>query len=214
MTLPPSTVVHDVRTRRKEHNCQSPLRKSSSELCALSDLSEDEYNERLKSIQATQRLHSKYILHCLKIEKIWFYMDGLSLSSMFSHFTDLQSPETTYMCDLSCSNPEGIVTKAEPIGSFYPRGAILHLSTCNRTISQIAGASGWNVLSITKAINLVNKGSRLIGTNPDVNGPTENGIAPATGAFVSAIECATGFVQINNHTIPPSLKNAGKKAFY
>lgn len=45
---------------------------------------------------------------------------------------------------------------------------------------------------IEKAIELINKGAKLIGTNPDITGPTERGIMPATGALISPIEIATG----------------------
>ncbi|MBE6645312.1 MAG: HAD family hydrolase [Ruminococcaceae bacterium] len=45
---------------------------------------------------------------------------------------------------------------------------------------------------IEKAISLVNKGAKLIGTNPDTTGVTETGIFPATGALVAPIEIATG----------------------
>ena len=45
---------------------------------------------------------------------------------------------------------------------------------------------------IEKAVNLVRKGARLVGTNPDLTGPIENGIAPATKALISPIELATG----------------------
>ena len=45
---------------------------------------------------------------------------------------------------------------------------------------------------IEKAIALVNKGAKLIGTNPDTTGVTESGIMPATGALVAPIEIATG----------------------
>ena len=43
-----------------------------------------------------------------------------------------------------------------------------------------------------KALNLVAKGARLIGTNPDMTGPVENGIAPACKALVLPIEATTG----------------------
>ena len=46
--------------------------------------------------------------------------------------------------------------------------------------------------TLTKATNLVLNGAKLIGTNSDVSGPIENGIAPACGALVSPIEIATG----------------------
>ncbi|MBO7177123.1 MAG: HAD family hydrolase [Clostridia bacterium] len=45
---------------------------------------------------------------------------------------------------------------------------------------------------LEKAIALVNKGAKLIGTNPDTTGPTEHGIMPATGSLMAPIEIATG----------------------
>jgi NagD protein len=41
-------------------------------------------------------------------------------------------------------------------------------------------------------VNLVLRGARLIGTNPDVSGPVENGITPSTKALIAPIEIATG----------------------
>lgn len=45
---------------------------------------------------------------------------------------------------------------------------------------------------IERAINLVMKGAKLIGTNPDLTGPVESGFIPACGALISPIELATG----------------------
>jgi NagD protein len=45
---------------------------------------------------------------------------------------------------------------------------------------------------ITRAVRLIVAGARFIATNPDVTGPTEGGIAPATGAVAALIERATG----------------------
>jgi NagD protein len=50
----------------------------------------------------------------------------------------------------------------------------------------------YNYDKIEHAINLVLRGAKLIGTNPDVSGPVENGIAPATKALIAPIEIATG----------------------
>ena len=50
----------------------------------------------------------------------------------------------------------------------------------------------YNFEKIEKAIELVLKGAKLIGTNPDITGPTEHGIMPATGALIAPIEIATG----------------------
>ncbi|MDD2578725.1 MAG: HAD family hydrolase [Clostridia bacterium] len=46
--------------------------------------------------------------------------------------------------------------------------------------------------SIRKAVNLVLNGAKLIGTNPDMTGPAENGIVPACKALIAPIELATG----------------------
>ena len=45
---------------------------------------------------------------------------------------------------------------------------------------------------LEKAVHLVLNGAKLIGTNPDLTGPTEKGIVPATGALIAPIELATG----------------------
>jgi len=45
---------------------------------------------------------------------------------------------------------------------------------------------------IVKAAHLVLGGAKLIGTNPDLTGPAEEGIIPATGSLVAPIELATG----------------------
>ncbi len=45
---------------------------------------------------------------------------------------------------------------------------------------------------IERAVHLVFGGARLIGTNPDLTGPSEKGIVPATRALISPIELTTG----------------------
>lgn len=45
---------------------------------------------------------------------------------------------------------------------------------------------------IERATLLVRKGAKLIGTNPDITGPTEADIVPATRALISPIEMASG----------------------
>jgi NagD protein len=50
----------------------------------------------------------------------------------------------------------------------------------------------YNYEKIENAILLVLAGAKLIGTNPDLTGPTERGIGPACRALVAPIEMATG----------------------
>ena len=56
----------------------------------------------------------------------------------------------------------------------------------------VIGEAGLIQEKIEDAVGLVQRGAMLIGTNPDLTGPTERGIVPATGALVKPIELATG----------------------
>ena len=46
--------------------------------------------------------------------------------------------------------------------------------------------------AITRAIRLVDAGARFIATNPDVSGPSQHGMLPATGSVAALISTATG----------------------
>ncbi len=50
----------------------------------------------------------------------------------------------------------------------------------------------YNYENIETAIRLVLNGAKLIGTNPDMTGPSERGIVPACRALIAPIELATG----------------------
>ena len=56
----------------------------------------------------------------------------------------------------------------------------------------VGEGSAYTYESMLKAVQLVLKGARLIGTNSDLTGPTESGFVPACRALVSPIELATG----------------------
>ena len=45
---------------------------------------------------------------------------------------------------------------------------------------------------ILHAVELINRGARLVGTNTDLTGPSERGIIPACRALIAPIELATG----------------------
>lgn len=51
---------------------------------------------------------------------------------------------------------------------------------------------GMSFEQATRAIRLILAGARFIATNPDVSGPSSDGMVPATGAFAAMITAATG----------------------
>ena len=56
----------------------------------------------------------------------------------------------------------------------------------------IGEGNTYNYENILKAVRLVMRGAKLIGTNSDLTGPSEDGIVPACRAMISPIELATG----------------------
>jgi len=56
----------------------------------------------------------------------------------------------------------------------------------------VGETSNYNYESILKAVELINKGAKLIGTNTDLTGPSERGIIPACRALAAPIELTTG----------------------
>ncbi len=73
------------------------------------------------------------------------------------------------------------------------------LYDCGITINEVdpdyvvvGETAGYCFEHISRAMNLVNKGAKLIATNSDMTGPVEGGFAPACRALVAPIEATTG----------------------
>ena len=66
------------------------------------------------------------------------------------------------------------------------------LNDINPDYVVVAETQTYNYERICRAVTLVLHGAKLIGTNPDVTGPVEAGIVPATGSLIAPIELATG----------------------
>ncbi len=67
----------------------------------------------------------------------------------------------------------------------------IYMNDVNPDYVVIGETRTYSFEKIEKAIALVNKGAKLIGANPDITGPTETGVMPATGALIAPIEIAT-----------------------
>jgi len=76
------------------------------------------------------------------------------------------------------------------MNSLYDAG--IYMNDVNPDYVVMGDTRTYNFEKLEKAIALVNKGAKLIGTNPDITGPTEVGIMPAVGALIAPIEIATG----------------------
>ena len=56
----------------------------------------------------------------------------------------------------------------------------------------IGESDDYTYAKIIRAVHHVRAGAKLIGTNPDLTGPVENGIIPATAALMAPVELSTG----------------------
>lgn len=93
---------------------------------------------------------------------------------------------------LSKQCPNGsayVIGEAGLVKALYDVG--FTMNDTNPDYVVVGETRSYNFERIERAIHLVLKGARLIGTNPDLTGPTETGIAPACRALISPIELAT-----------------------
>ncbi|HHU99166.1 MAG: HAD family hydrolase [Bacteroidales bacterium] len=94
---------------------------------------------------------------------------------------------------LASQKPEGtayIIGEAGLINAMYNAGYTMN--NYNPDYVVVGDTRSYSFEKIEQAVNLVLKGAKLIGTNPDLTGPVENGIIPATKALISPIELSTG----------------------
>lgn len=82
------------------------------------------------------------------------------------------------------------VGEAGLINALYEKGILMN--DVNPDYVVIGETRTYSFERLEKAVRLVLNGAKLIGTNPDLTGPTEQGIVPATGALIAPIELATG----------------------
>ncbi len=94
---------------------------------------------------------------------------------------------------LSSQKPGGsayIIGEAGLISAMYNSG--YSMNNVNPDYVIVGDTRSYSFDKIEMAVNLVLKGARLIGTNPDLTGPVEGGIMPATKALMAPIELSTG----------------------
>ncbi|QSH42540.1 HAD-IIA family hydrolase [Lentisphaerota bacterium ZTH] len=129
------------------------------------------------SSERTRReLHEKLLRLGVDVPKEHFYTSALATAE----FLAKQRP--------GCS--AYVIGEAGLTNALYERG--ISMNDTNPDYVIVGDTRTYNFEQIEKAVFMIQKGSRLIGTNPDMTGPTEKGIVPATGSLIAPIELATG----------------------
>ncbi len=128
------------------------------------------------SERTPQELSMKLKRMGLDVSDDHFYTSAQSTASFLSH----QSPG----CSAYVIGEPGLLNALYNVG--------ICINDVNPEYVIVGDTRAYSFEKIEKAIELVNKGAKLIGTNPDTTSPTERGIMPATGALTAPIEIATG----------------------
>lgn len=94
---------------------------------------------------------------------------------------------------LASQRPGGtayVIGDAGLVSALYDAGFTMNEISPDYVV--VGETSSYNYDRMCRAVELVLKGAKLIGANPDVTGPVERGVVPATGALMAPIELATG----------------------
>ena len=83
-----------------------------------------------------------------------------------------------------------VIGEAGLLNALYDVG--ITMNDVNPDYVVVGEGRNYSLESLTKAVNLVLSGAKLIGANYDVSGNIDKGIAPACRALISPIEMATG----------------------
>lgn len=113
---------------------------------------------------------------------------GLNISAQHFYTSALATAEFLRQQAPGCS--AYVIGEAGLLNALYDAGVTMN--DVNPDYVVIGEGKSYSLDTLTKAVNLVLQGAKLIGANSDVSGPIENGIAPACRALTAPIEIATG----------------------
>lgn len=119
----------------------------------------------------------------MKLERM-----GLSVSP--DHFYTSAMATASFLASQKPDATAYVIGEAALTKALYDKG--IYMNDVNPDYVVVGETSTYSFEKIEKAVNLVRNGAKLIGANPDITGPTEKGIMPATGALIAPIEIATG----------------------
>ena len=128
------------------------------------------------SERSPRELQQKLARMNLEVDESHFYTSALATAK----FIASQSPG----CSAYVIGAPGLINALYEVG--------ITMNDVNPDYVVVGETTSYNYESILHAVSLVQKGARLIGTNTDVTGPSEQGIIPACRALIAPIELATG----------------------
>ncbi|MGM9569191.1 MAG: HAD-IIA family hydrolase [Phascolarctobacterium sp.] len=128
------------------------------------------------SERSPRELRQKLSRMGLDVDESHFYTSALATAKFLAE----QAPG----CSAYVVGAPGLVNALYDVG--------ITMNDVNPDYVVVGETDSYNYNMIIKAVQLINKGARLVGTNPDMTGPSELGIIPACQALVAPIALSTG----------------------
>ena len=128
------------------------------------------------SERSPKELQQKLARMGLEVNEKHFYTSALATAKFISN----QAPG----CSAYVIGAPGLVN------ALYEAG--ITMNDVNPDYVIVGETANYNYENVVHAVRLVQKGAKLIGTNTDMTGPSEQGMLPACRALISPIELATG----------------------
>ena len=107
-----------------------------------------------------------------------------------SHFYTSALATAKFLAEQAPGCSDYVIGAPGLVNALYDVG--ITMNDVNPDYVVVGETDSYNYNMIIKAVQLINKGARLVGTNPDMTGPSEMGIIPACQALVAPIALATG----------------------
>lgn len=117
-------------------------------------------------------------------------LSRLGIEVGHEHFYTSALATATFLASQKENGSAYIIGEAGIINALYDVG--YSMNNINPDYVVIGDTHSYNYEKLVTASRLVRDGAKLIGTNPDITGPSEQGLIPATKALVAPIELATG----------------------
>ena len=148
----------------------------------------------LEFIEWLKAKHKKYLFLTNSSERspreLSQKLKRLGLDVDESHFYTSALATASFLSQQKPGGSAFVIGEAGLIQALYQAG--LTMNNVDPDYVVIGETRTYSFEKIEEAVRLINNGAVLIGTNPDLTGPTEFGIVPATGSLVKPIELATG----------------------
>jgi len=128
------------------------------------------------SERSPRELHQKLQRMNIDVSEEHFYTSALATAA----FIKSQAPNSSAF----------VIGDSGLLNALYD--ANITMNDVNPDYVVVGETRNYNYEGIMKAVRLVLGGAKLIGTNPDLTGPSEAGILPACRSLISPIELASG----------------------